>query len=454
MMDTQDITSKAKSILRKHIIKLMIGEILGLLAFFAVIYWSDSMVQKLISMLIFLLYLRLFASFLTFKDLFSHLNMKMDAPLYYALVKHGKFCHASAVYQIQAEYFIGNYTNVIALCNRKLGEKRLAKHFQYHYFYYLANTYFNLGEDEKLREICDLFYQKLATERKKDKIFKRFADFSFFSIYLNRNFEACEQHLNKVQKIPLVLADVAFSKARVALLKGETEEAKNYFKKVIAEAPLLHYADLSKAALQAMENGMEYQEAMVPFAEKESPKPLTPPAVASGLPIFQKIMTVILIVLIAVYVILMILTRIGDENYEDWNEYYRDVEALVEADYGEAELLDAFDLEKDGFWVDSMFLCKTSDSILVGSIYYYTDDADTLYYEVQAQILISALMAEDFRQLTNTYGAVTEECSVTSGFYADEKDVPSENYYSVSFIVEGKTFWFAVTEIVDGIYTV
>ena len=129
--------------------------------------------------------------------------------------------------------------------------------------------------------------------------------------------------MNKVQKIPLVLADVAFSKARVALLKGETEEAKNYFKKVIAEAPLLHYAELSKAALQAMENGMEYQEAMVPFAEKESPKPLTPPAVASGLPIFQKIMTVILIVLIAVYVILMILARIGDENYEDWNEYYR-----------------------------------------------------------------------------------------------------------------------------------
>ncbi len=453
MMDTRDLTRKAKSILRKHTVKLCVGEILGLLAFFAIVYWSESMTLKVMSIVVFLLYLSLFASFLTFKDLLSSLSMKMDAPLYYEIVKQGKFCNVSAVYQIQAEYFIGNYTNVIDICNRKLEEKRIAKRYQYYYFYYLANTYFNLGEDDKLREICDRFYQNLASERKKERIFKRFADFSFFNIYLNRNFDACEEHLNKVQKIPLVLADVAFSKARVALLKGETEEAKKYFEKVIAEAPLLHYAKLSEAALQAMENGTDYRDAMVPFMEKENPKPLEPPAVAAFFPVFRKVMTVILAVLIAVYAILMILNKINDESWADWEEYCREIEALVETDYGEAELLDAFDLEKDDFWVDAMFLCKTADSVLICSAYYYTGE-DTLYYEVQAEIPLSVLLAEDFCQLINTYDAVTEDCSVESGFYKNKNDVPSDNYYSVSFVIEGKTVYFAVTEILDDVFIV
>ena len=147
----------------------------------------------------------------------------------------------------------------------------------------------------------------------------------------------------------------------------------------------------------------------------------------------------------------LLVTLVGkllDRETQTWEEYCAEVETIVEADYGEIELLDVFDLYDGDFWVDAMFIFKTRDSVLIGSVYYYPDSFDdSLYYEIQAEVPIASLLAEDFSRYINVYDSVTEYCTVTSGFYKNREDVPEEYAYFVALDIDGKTVYFAVTNV-------
>ena len=454
-MDTKNYEQQAKSILKKHRITVYLSCIVFLAAVFCYSFFLPALipdfgVRTLLLIALLILYVG-FILYLSTKDIMFPLILHLNAPLHYEIVKQGKLFSPSAVQLIQAEYFVGNYANVIRLCNQKLNDQKAKKNWKYFYLAYLAKTYFDLGEEERLREICDRFYQLLSTDKKREKILKRFEDIPFFSVYVNRNLEACEQYANKPQKFPVQRMVIDFLKARLALLKGETEEARKGFEKIIAEAPLLHLATLSKLALEGMENGTDYRESVAPILEKEITEPLKPSAATPALNVFNKVLGVLMIVIAVFVVIAFLLSKVdwsGDEAYK------KEIEAIVEVDYDGVEVLEFFDLYKDDFWVDAMFICKTNDSVLIGSIYYYEDDYDDYfyndyetYYEVQAEIPLSNLMADDFIQITNLYESVTEYCSVTSGFYANEADVPVDHYYFTSFVIDGKTVYFAVLDV-------
>ena len=438
---------KAKAILKKHRlfgVLLTVWLAAMLVGIFLLI--SDLLGKVLCITLCYVLY-RLAFYFMSMKDFMFPLTLRLDAPLHYELVKQGKIAAYTAVFQIQAEYFVGHYANVIALCYEKLNDKRVNKRWKYYYLSYLANTYFDLGEEERLREVCDRFYRELASERKRERIFKRFRGFSFFSTYLNRNFEACEQYLQeKTEKNPLFRINVMYLKARTAWLKGDTDTAKTAFEAVVAEAPLLHYAKLSEAALKAMENGTDYRETIKPILETETPAPLKPPASSGFLNGYNKVIRIVWIVLVVFCILVTLIGKLLDRETQTWEEYCAEVETIVEADYGEIELLDVFDLYDGDFWVDAMFIFKTRDSVLIGSVYYYPD-SDSLYYEIQAEVPIASLLAEDFSRYINVYDSVTEYCTVTSGFYKNREDVPEEYAYFVALDIDGKTVYFAVTNV-------
>lgn len=448
-MNNQTTEQKAKATIKKVKIISYLALLLYLATIAAIIIFVDDFRFVIFSVVFACVFYIAVINIVSARYITSPLILRFDAPLYYELIKQGKSANASAVYQIQAEYFVGHYANVIELCNKKTDDRRVERRWRYYIFSFLANAYFNLGEYEKLREVCNKFYAFLASDRKKEKVLKRFYDFPFFVVFLNDNFEACEQYL-KQQKIkyPLQCITLAYWKARVDLRKGETEEAKKGFEAVIAEAPLLTYAKLSQKALEAMENGVDYRDMAAPLAEEENPTPLQPPAVASFLKVYGKVIKIISIVLACFLVLTLLISWILKFDWDtNWDFYDQEIELLLEEDFGDVNLLKSFDLEKDGYWVDSMFLCKTADSVLVGSIYYYTDEEDTLYYEIQAEIPLSELLAEDFSQAKHVYAAVTEDCTVTSGFYANKKDIPDGKCYSTSFVIDGKTFYFAVTDV-------
>ena len=133
----------------------------------AAIFWLISdLLGKILCLTLCYVFYRLAFYFMSVKDFMFPLSLRLDAPLHYELVKQGKIAAYSAVFQIQAEYFVGHYANVIALCYEKLNDKRVNKRWKYYYLSYLANTYFDLGEEERLHEVCDRFYGEICSSHK------------------------------------------------------------------------------------------------------------------------------------------------------------------------------------------------------------------------------------------------------------------------------------------------
>lgn len=269
-MTSQTNTQKAKSILRKYQILSVFSLLIFIFLSIFALYFIENRFLGLAVLIIALLVFRFALFFIFYRMIWDPLADALDAPLYHEIIRRGRMGHASGWNQAQAEYYVGNYTNAIAICKQKLSEPRYAKTYRYHYYYCLANCYFDLGDDQKLKEICDLFYRDLTGERKREKIFKQFSTFRFFSVYLNRNTEACEEYLRQPVQNNLLRVSAEFKKARVALLCGDETQAKNSFESVIRKAPLLHYAVISEKVLQAMENGGGYADAIAPIPEEET----------------------------------------------------------------------------------------------------------------------------------------------------------------------------------------
>ena len=100
---------------------------------------------------------------------------------------------------------------------------------------------------------------------------------------------------------------------------------------------------------------------------------------------------------------------------------------------------------KDGETVDSMFIARSEDAILVGSTYIYVDGDGTVYYDVQGEEEISSFPL--YRGINVGFYSVVTDWYVECSFYPDEDDVPEDNYYSVSFLIDDNTYCFVITYV-------
>ena len=441
---------RAKSILRKYKIVLCIDMFSLLALLFFVLLEVESLLLKFIVLVSVFFCVHFLSAILFMRFIFPVLTKEMNAPLYYEIAKKGK---VSFQYQVIGEYFIGNYVNVIALCRKKLENKKISANDEYFSLNYLANTYFVLGEDEYLKEICDRFYAKLSTDKRREKIFRIFRGFEFYSVYLNGNIEACESFLRKKEKDPLSLVSYQYKEARVALMKGETEEAKALFAKTVSEAPLLHYSTLSAAALEGMENGVEYREAAVSLCKSSDSALFLSENRTSEIHLIKKITLIVGIVAIVIYMCAVALLNISEDFQGDFESWEDEIEIAVETDMGDVEMLKTFDLEKGFDYVESMFICKNGDTVFLGAAYYLYEDEEAYYaddytvgYDIFAEIPLSTLMAEDFDRVSHEYKAVSSAYTIKSIFVKTRR-LSGDFEYKTYFEIDGVKFCFAVTEL-------
>ena len=441
---------RARSILRKYKIVLCIDMFSLLALLFFVLLEAESLLLKFIVLVSVFFCVHFLSAILFMRFIFPVLTKEMNAPLYYEIAKRGK---VSFQYQVIGEYFIGNYVNVIALCRKKLANKKISANDEYFALNYLANTYFVLGEDEYLKEICERFYAKLSTDRRRERIFKIFRGFEFYSVYLNGNIEACESFLRKKEKDPLSRVSYQYKEARVALMKGETEEAKALFAKTVSEAPLLHYSTLSAAVLEGMENGTDYRESAVSLCKNPNPTLFLSEKRTSAIHRLNKITLIVGIVAIVFYVFVFALLKIGEDFQGDFESWEDEIEIAVETDMGDVEMLTAFDLEKGFDYVESMFICKNGENLYIGAAYYLYEDEEAYYaddytigYDIFAEIPLSALMAEDFDRVSHEYKAVSSAYTVKS-MVVKTKRLSGDYEYKTYFEIDGVKFCFAVTEL-------
>jgi|GEM_PF-3095078 len=157
------------------------------------------------------------------------------------------------MFRILSTYYSGDYQTTVNICIKKLEYKFSNKCA---YFLILSRVYFDIGDNEKLKTVCEKFrnYEKDSTKKIKDNTIK------LFESYLKEDFDECEKILedslskqtSKTSNI--VKMNQVFYTAAIKYYSGDKDTAKKLFEKVICEAPKLNYAKLSEKYIIAIDS--------------------------------------------------------------------------------------------------------------------------------------------------------------------------------------------------------
>lgn len=441
MKNDYEIAKKAKSILRKYNICNILVIVVMCAVWWLVVTMSDSWVIYFGTLLVLLFLIRTCLNPLLFNKFFvSVINKKLDADTYLSMVYQGNVDSRLASMQLYGEYWCGNYQNVIRICKKKLADPKAANKFDFLYFAYLANVYFDLGDDEKLRDVCARFEasvmnKKPKLQKKYAKIFKRMA---FYKVYLSGNTEDCAVWLeNNPAKDKLIGYYRLFAKARVAMLEGNEDGAREIYETLAREIPQLNYGKLASVILTRMENKEAEPYKFHAMIENMNTDVRLFPA--------RRVKNMVIGGIIGICVgIIMISVGIG--GGDGYSEYEAELYALVEKDYNNVEIIEAFLLQKDDEDIDAMFICRTDREILVCRSYVYEGE-DELYYEKITDVSIKDLLDESYVADTYYFKSLLEDHQVECCFYIDQADIPGNGYFVTSFNLDGKTVWYSVNDV-------
>ena len=442
MKNDYEIAKKAKRRVRNYNICCILVVVVMCAVWCLVMTMSDSWVIYFGTLLVSLFLIRAYLNPLLLNKFFmSVINKKLDVDTYLSMVYQGNVDSRLASMQLYGELWCGNYQNVIGICEKKLAEPKIAEKFDFFYFFYLSNAYFDLGDDEKLRDMCARFeasvMNKKPGQRKKyTKIFQRM---DFYKVYLSENTEDCVAWIEKnPSKAKLIGYNRLFFKARLAMLEGNEDGAREIYEALAREVPQLNYGKLASVILTRMENKEAEPYKFHAMIENANTDVRLFPA--------RRVKNLVVGFIVGLCVAIILFSA-GIGGGDGYSEYEAELCALVEKDHGNAEIVEIFLLQKGDEDIDSMFICRTDDKILICCAYVYEGESE-MYYSIMTGAYISELMEAEGVLMSDPYESVTSQNLIESGFYTSEKDIPEEYYYKYSFKVNGKKIYFVVTDIV------
>lgn len=400
------------------------------------------------------------------KVILSVLMDDLNAPLFRKIVKRGKF----AGLQLWSEYYCGNFGNVVELCRKKLADPKAAKKGRYMYLGRLAAVYYAMGDSESLQAVCQEVEKYLKTEKPsvKGKQAAYIKPFDFYNAYLAGDWETCEKLEERQTKSNLDRMAWVNSQARIALAKGDVDRAKELFEEA-RQAPNLCYAAFADEGLRAIEEGTPYGEGLEPLATTEDFYVIYPAKVIEFFYRVWIVCCILAVILLLVSAGLELYAKKeaerqeeaqnrqtteldrqklnqlkqNDEKYERYKEKLR---VLFEEKYNNVEILSTFSIEKDGEMLDTLCLFKTDDTLFLATIYIYTGDEDTYYYQVQTTLPLSALeepyMVRDFN-----FDCVTSDMTAEVRFCLNAVSFPTSALGYLRFDVNQKTVYFVLLSV-------
>ena len=356
----------------------------------------------------------------------------LDAPLFYEIANR-----TNPRLHLMAEYHIGNYQEVISFCNQALSNHKTPRKNRYVLWYYLAIIYFDIGDDEKLKKICDEIQRNLKFEKKPDKIIARYPRINFFIGYLDQNYDDCLDRTRKTSKDKLSEISQTYRTARIALAKGEKDEARRLFEDVINKAPKLNLAILASHGIEAIDKGINYRDTFESLN-------LNPDYIPSAPKKNQKVIYILTYLCVCIVVFVAAYFTIQAKDNHDLAKYNEELQMLVAEDYTDVEILNTFEIEKDGQIINTMFFAQTKDKLILGTTFIYQNESG---YYIDQEIPLGDLESNEdpFSHL--------EFATLISGYYVDgylykNKENITQGYSQIfEIIVNGEKIYFVVTEI-------
>lgn len=451
---------KAKKILKKY----NFGRF-GLLAAYICIMVCLSFAFELplfaLIVLVMALTSRIGISALGRKIIMPVLLQDFDPETYLALICKGKLDSPACLIQLDGEYFCGNYQNVIHICKMKLADPKRAKKYKCYYLSYLANVYFDIGDDENLRLVCEQYNASLETEspNKQKKMHNMTSRISFYGMYLNRDMDACTEWLNIPALHVVGQYRLNYCKAKLALLQGKEEIAREHCRDLAATVPNLNYGKLAAKLLEKMDSR---EEGCDPLRHTELVEAEVEIDYEPFYPFYKKLAMYIASVVIAIVLSIVLSNVLGYMSFMKtraeeeqraqeqaaYAEYVESIRLLVEEDYDGVEVLDTFTLKDGEDVVDTMFICQTDTQIIVGCIYKHKGES-TKRYKTQAEVSIETLSEKRSLLWRGSFSAVTSDNQINSSFYLYFADLPAERCHLSWVNINGRVVFYVVNEIIS-----
>jgi hypothetical protein len=254
MQNDPKVIAKAKNCIRRYRMHTAIIYALIWVVFLLLVSQTPGILGIWVLGLCVIFALRKINKLTSQKYIFSVLSEELDADTFLATVYRGHFDTPTALWQLSGEYYCGHYQNAISICKLKLADAKLNKRFQYFYFTYLANVYFDMGDDEKLLAIYEEYSACLAkeTDKKQKSCRKQFPRMVFYDMYLRQDWNVCNTWVNVPQADKLTRYHRTFCKAKLAFLQHNEEKAREYLEALSTEVPQLNYGKLSASALDKL----------------------------------------------------------------------------------------------------------------------------------------------------------------------------------------------------------
>jgi hypothetical protein len=275
---------------------------------------------------------------------------------------------------------------------------------------------------------------------------------TFYDLYLKQNIDACIAWVNKPTPVILNQYYRKLCKARLALMQGNEEEANEYYEVLAKEVPHLNYGKLAIRQLAEQKNQEIDDSLQTLNVSDESAEVTLYPANKRK---FRKILAICLIAFVIIYAAIGILRVINsnkgsDSKLDPYHAYLENVRVLVEEDYDNVVMLEAFNLKNGEENIDAMFVCSTDEKIIVGCLYTYDGDSQQ-YYEKMTDISIASLSEERSPLWYCSFSSKTSHNQIESYFYTVEADVPDNYLHLSTFEINGQKVYYVITEIVPGI---
>ena len=255
--------NEAKIIRKKYLAASIISMLALLIVYCLLVFLFKSVLFDVFSIIIFVFAVRFVKVYIANKYIHSILLNEANPQKYGAVMRECKSASPIGSEWLNYAYYTADYQTTINLCHSKLKNKKLKK-YQHIYIICLARAYFELGDFENLRKMCDEFDTITKDSARGEKIRNHFVIMKYYRLYLDGKHEECKELYEKVLQSKkytgntISASQANFSYAIALYNTGYYENAKQVFSQIIEKSPLLQFADISKKYIECIDSHTEY----------------------------------------------------------------------------------------------------------------------------------------------------------------------------------------------------
>lgn len=430
-----------KNPMKSYLLKSIITSFVCICFVVSGFLFFDSIPALIIS-IFFVLITKWLIGFYARQDILSIILRDLDPIRFKNIIYSKKWFFPPLIFRMYAAVFSGDYQTTVYIITKIL-KKKLSNNVKCVYLSLLARVYFELGDLKTLSSIYEEFV-KCADGKTNEK----YSIMRFYRAFLEEKYDECllickesdDKRKPKSLSYNLSIVNTLYNRGIVYYRKGDYESASACFNKIVCLAPKMHIASIAKKYLEKIdlkEQDFITSPAILPNQKNESFEDKA----ALKIKKLKNIVHVIYIVCFVFIIVFLILGHIYDEKknqlQQEKDAYEKKLSIALEEKYHTYELLQYFNVKRDGSVIAAVAIVGKNDGLDVVRVVTY-DEGDKFYI---------IKLCENI-ELNRAYCTEIPISSYYIGFQLlDEKCERESCYKNVDFLYNSAAYFFCIDYI-------